>query len=175
MVPNRAYLIRVHLELANNFDADLLTGLGVFGAVDVAEGTVAHLLDQDETLQARIAGHLVGLFSLFGHERLDVGVSGATLDFLIFPLCLSSSMASLGSDIAIVAGGDGKLSRVVYASLVVLLFLVGQLGLAYAMMILLLLDVDRRNVGGGLVAGRVRLLRLAMADQILDILNGTHD
>lgn len=43
----RSYLIRIHLEFANNFDGNFDLLYGVSGTIDIAEGTVSHLLQKD--------------------------------------------------------------------------------------------------------------------------------
>lgn len=52
-------LLGVHLKLANDLDGNLAPlPMGVACAVDIAEGAVAHLLDQVPALEAGVAGHL---------------------------------------------------------------------------------------------------------------------
>lgn len=173
--PQWAYLIRVHFELADNLDGDFLSGFGVSGTVDVGEGTVAHLFDQEEAFQTRVARHFAGLLSLLGNDSFDFWISGILLDFLIFSLRLSGGMVGLGSDVTVVPASYGELSWIVGASLVMLLLLVAEVWLADAMVIFLLLNVNRRDICGGLVAGPIVPLGLfAMSEEVLDILYGRH-
>lgn len=46
------------------------------GTIDVAEGAIAHLLEQDPAFQAGIFGHLRGSFPLLGDDLLDFGLAG---------------------------------------------------------------------------------------------------
>lgn len=38
------YLIRVHFKFPDDLDGDLVVGCGVAGLVDIAKGTIPHLL-----------------------------------------------------------------------------------------------------------------------------------
>lgn len=79
----------VHLVLAHDFDSDVaVLALQVAGSVDVAEGAVAHLLDELPSLEARIVGKL-GLAAT-SLARL----ASSTLRLSRFLLgCLSRSLA----------------------------------------------------------------------------------
>lgn len=63
----RTYLVRVHLEFAHDLDRDF-TGIAlqVARAVDVAEGAIAHLLQQLPPFQARVSGQLPLALVLLG-------------------------------------------------------------------------------------------------------------
>lgn len=156
----KAYLIVVHLELADDFDGDLLVCLGISCSVYVAEGAIAHLLDEDESFQTRILRHLAGLCSFLGDDSGNVGMSVSVLDFLVSSLSLRCSVASLSSDVAVVAGADRELSRVILASLIVLLFCMAKLRFAHTVTIFLLLSMHRRDIGGGLVSRWVNIFGL---------------
>ena len=96
----RAYLIGVHFEFPDNLDGDFLVCLSVSGAVDVAEGSVAHLLGENISFQSGIPGHFVGFYSFLG----DNGLYGVfVLQFLVLPLCLSSCSTGLSCNISIVS------------------------------------------------------------------------
>jgi hypothetical protein len=101
-----AYLIRVHFELADDLDGDLVSGLGVPSFVDVAESAVAHLFYQYESFESRVPRHLAGLLSLLGDNGLDVGL----VDLLVLACGMGSRTACLSHNIAIVGGRDGILS-----------------------------------------------------------------
>lgn len=44
MSRQQPYLIRVHFKLPDDLDGDLVVGGGIAGLVDIAKGTIAHLL-----------------------------------------------------------------------------------------------------------------------------------
>ena len=103
----QAYLIRVHFELADDLDSDLVPSLGISCFIDVAECPVAHFLYQDESFEPRVSRHLAGLFSLFGNNGFDVGM----VDSLIFACSVGCGAPCLCSDISIVPSGNGILAR----------------------------------------------------------------
>ena len=164
-----AYLIRVHFEFPDHFDGDLLVGLGVSSSIDVAERSIAHLLNEDESVQAGIFGHLTSLLSFFGDDGMNLGIS--TLHLLVFGGGMGSSTSSLGSDISIVAGLD----RVVIMRLW-LMFHLAKVGFAYSMSrIFLLLSMNRGDIRGGLIARWVGTSGLlAMTYEVLEVLYGRH-
>ena len=174
MVPRWAYLIRVHFELAYDFDGDFLAGLGIAGAIHVAEGAVAHLLNQKESLESRVSRHLAGLLSFFGDNGFDLWVTGVLLDLLLSSLRLRRGVVGLRRNIAVVTTTYRELAWIINPSLVMLLFLVAEVRFTDTMAVLLLLGVDRRDGRGGMIAGwlvPIALLgSLAMSEEILDIL-----
>jgi hypothetical protein len=177
-------LLRVHLKLAHNLDGHLavLAG-GVAGAVHVAEGAVAHLLDQVPALEPGVAGHLaLGLALLcddaFEHRRVDCLALCGRLHLLLVGCCAFGSGTGLGSDVAVVSGS--RADRVVaVGDVAVRGRLLGHDGLRHAMVdgvggvvtLLLRLGVDVGDVGRGLgvLAGL-----LAMAQEVLKILYRSH-
>ena len=100
-----AYLIRVHFKLSDDFDGDLIVGVGISCFVDVAEGTITHLFQQDVSFEARVSRELIGLFSLLGDNGLNLGLS-IFVDFLILGSGMSGGIAGLSDDIAIVDGSS---------------------------------------------------------------------
>ena len=68
----QTYLCGVHLELADDFDGNLGSMAVSFpGTVYVAEGTVAHFLQQGPPFQAGIFWQLPLAFPLFRNDSLD--------------------------------------------------------------------------------------------------------
>jgi hypothetical protein len=173
---NWAYLIRVHFELPDDFDGDFLASLGVASSIDIAEGAVAHLLDQHKAFQARVSGHFAGFFPFLSNESFNLWVPSILLNFLLPSLCLCCGMAGLSCNIAVVAcaWAYGELAGVVDTSLVMLLFLVTELRFTDAVSIFLLVGVDGRDVCGGMVAGCIISLAclraLAMSEKVFNIL-----
>lgn len=155
--------------------------------VDVAEGAVAHLLEQRPALQTRIVGHLALGFPLlchdaFQHGGVDIPVLGAGSSsglLLVLVTCgARSCVSSLGSNVAIVNGGD----RVTGVGLDVGLLLVhDRLADAYMLrlwvmisLLRLMLGVDVGNVCRGLAVGGIGAGLFAMAQEVLKILDGSH-
>jgi hypothetical protein len=67
-----AYLARIHFEFPDDLDGDLaVLSLGVSSAVDVAEGSVTHLLDQSPSLQTRIFWEFASALPLLGDDALQ--------------------------------------------------------------------------------------------------------
>ena len=103
-------LLGVHLELADNLDSDLgILASGVLCAVDVAEGAVAHLLDQRPPLETWITGQLSLGLTLFRDDALeDLWINSGVFRSSIFLLLVASRprcrIAGLRSNVAVVAG-----------------------------------------------------------------------
>lgn len=73
--PRNTHLHVVHFVLADHLDSDLaMVALQIAGAVDVAEGAVAHLLEQLPPLQAGVAGELCSARILLGNKLLELGL-----------------------------------------------------------------------------------------------------
>lgn len=71
----KTYLHVVHLVLADNFDGDFaILPLSITSTVDVAEGAIAHLLQEDPSLKAGVLGELCPGGIFFGDELGEVGV-----------------------------------------------------------------------------------------------------
>ncbi len=110
------HLARVHLKLADDFDRNVLMLTGaVLCSVDVAEGAVAHLLDENPSLQTRISGQLSSALPLLGHDPLQdrrivvglsVGGSGVLLDLLVVAGRPRSRVSGSCGDVAVVERGD---------------------------------------------------------------------
>lgn len=173
----RAYLIRVHFKLPHHLDGDFIMRLRISGLVNVAEGAVAHLFNQDVSFQARILGHLSGSLPLFGDNGFDIGL----VDFLLFALLVGSHSASLCSHISVIDGGGRVLAGMRLSLVVVVVWLLLLLlplhasRLRYAMAIFLRLSVDVGDVGGRLIAGWLSNAGLlAMTYEVLEVLNGAH-
>lgn len=177
-----ANLLRVHLELADDLDGDLtpLAG-GISCAVDIAEGAIAHLLDQGPALQAWIPGELALGLTLLGYDTLEhLGVDLGLLGVTLLPVAhgVGGSIASLGGDVAVVAsaGADGIVA-VGSGSMLQGLVAHGRFGDAMmdgvggVVALLLRLGVDVGDVGSGLcvLAGL-----LAVAQEVLKILYRSH-
>ena len=65
----QTYLHAIHLVLADDLDADLaILALEVFRAVDVAEGTVAHFLEELPALESGVAWEFALAGILLGDE-----------------------------------------------------------------------------------------------------------
>jgi hypothetical protein len=134
---DQAYLIVIHFELSYDFDGDFISGLCVSSFVDVAEGTVAHLLDQNKSFQSGISGHLAGLFSLFSHYGFDIGL----LDLLVLTGCVGCNATSLSCDISVVPDCDGVLAWLRYV--LVLSIVSSDDRLTHSMVVFLRLSVHR--------------------------------
>lgn len=104
----RAYLIGVHFELAHDLDGHLIARLSISCFVDIAEGAIAHLLQQDVSLETGIARELARPFSFFGYNGVDFGVS--VLNLLVLASGIGGSSSSLSNDIAVVNGGHRVLA-----------------------------------------------------------------
>ena len=61
----RSYLICVHFEFADHFDSYFALCLGIPSSIDIAEGTVSHLLHEDVSFETRVFGQFALLFSFF--------------------------------------------------------------------------------------------------------------
>lgn len=100
------YLCRVHFELADHFDGHFgVLSVVVLGAVNIAEGAVAHLLDQSVSLQTGVTRQLALAFTLLGNNALEdraVIVFLLTLALLLIVYGTSCGVASLGSDASVV-------------------------------------------------------------------------
>lgn len=146
------YLIAVHLEFAHDLDRDLvvLRG-GILGTVYIAEGAIAHLLQQDPALQAGVFRHLGPVHALLCDEPFNLG--GALPLGLL--LC-----GFLGRRWAILSGVCG--------------IQIGEIGRVQPLGLWFLLSVDCGNVGGGFCMRRHEAGLFAVADKILDILYGAH-
>lgn len=180
--------MRVHFELPDDFDRDFVVlVVEVLGAVDVAEGAVAHLLDELIALQAGIARQLALALALLGDYALQDGRVVILLCLLLFLLLVDGvggGMAGTCGLPAVVAG----LRRVflrrrmsLRLSVVVDVGLADAvrcrlLGSAIVLVAAMLLGVDGGDVGGGLVlrgAGITSLL--PVPDEVLEVLDGGHD
>ena len=131
------YLIGIHFKFADDLDSDFFIGLGVSGPIDVAKGTVAHLLDENIAFQARVLGQLARLFSFFCHDGMYFGVSA---NFLILARSMGRSTRRLSSDVSLVDRGD---RMVPYGSMCMRLnvaVLFGHVGFADAIVISLGMD-----------------------------------
>jgi hypothetical protein len=65
----RTYLVRVHLEFAHDLDRDFSSlALQIARAIDVAEGAIAHLLQQLPPFQTRVFGQLPLALVLLGNH-----------------------------------------------------------------------------------------------------------
>lgn len=96
-----AYLITVHLELAHHFDGHFVElPCRILGAVDIAEGAVAHLLHQNPAIQTGIFGHLRPIHILFCHQAFN-------FDGLIAPGVFCLLGGSLTMPIAGIEGFEG--------------------------------------------------------------------
>lgn len=98
------YLHVIHLKLADNFDGNFSSVfLQVAGPIDVAKGTVTHLLQQLPPFQARVPRELAPIGVLLSDQLLEVIiVDPFALSFGQVLVCLSmvrGSMASLGGTI----------------------------------------------------------------------------
>ena len=149
--------------------------MGISCSIDVAEGAVAHLLHENESFQTRIFGHFACFFPLFSNNGVDFGVSTLDWHFLVPASSLGCGSSSLGSDIAVVVSRSDRIV-ILGSSLVMVLLDLTNHGLAYTMrLIFLLLSMDRRDIGGGLVSRWVDSSGLlAMTYEVLEVLYGTH-
>lgn len=89
------HLHTVHFILADDLDGTLAGVLAssIARAVDVAEGTVAHLFDQLPSLQAGISREFTPAFVLLGHKLGQV--------------CVVDVLAGLGRLVLVRLGGVG--------------------------------------------------------------------
>ena len=111
----RAYLSRVHLKLPNDLDGNLLVdAMRVLCAVDVAEGAVAHLLNQLPSFETGVSRQLALALTLLGDDSLqDIRV-----DFLLCLLLLlllvdgmSRSLAGTSGHISVITtSSDGEVT-----------------------------------------------------------------
>lgn len=150
-----SYLIAVHFVLPDDLDGHLviLAG-GILGAVDVAEGAVAHLVQQDPAFKTRIPGHFNPALLLLLDDLFDVMIARALGRGFRGPLLgLGLAISAPGVDGVQVAGGGRILPG----------------GLS------LVLGVHGRHVGGGLGVGSDHTRLFAMTYEILEALDGTHD
>jgi len=72
-----SYLVAVHFEFPDDLDRDLakLAG-GIFGTIDITEGTISHLFQQDPSLQAGIRRHLRFVLPLLGNDLFYLRLAG---------------------------------------------------------------------------------------------------
>lgn len=141
----------------------------VLGTVHIAEGAIAHFLDELPAFQSRVAGQFSFAFALLGHYALEYG--GIVVFLLLFSLVLSVSgysgrMTGLGGDISVVSASSGGVGvllvcstlqrlmclhvRVAHAILLVCLLC----GAALIVVLeALLLSVYVGDMGGGLILG----------------------
>lgn len=183
-------LTRVHFELAHNLDGDFaVLAIVVACFVDVAEGTISHLLKQRPPLEPGVLGQFALGFTLFCHDTLehsgvDVSVlGGSSLLGLLLVLVLGGAscyISSLGSDVAVVSRADGEVSMRRNVVLVLVLVHDGladtdMTGLWVVIMALwLVLCVYIGHVGGGLAVRGVCTSLLAMTQEVLEILYCGH-
>lgn len=99
------HLLRVHFKLPNNLDGNLsgLSG-GIYRSVDIAKGTVAHLLDELPSLQAWISWQLSFALVFLGNHSckllvVDLLSLGATSDLLVVSGSMGGNIASLRSSV----------------------------------------------------------------------------
>lgn len=75
-----AYLHTVHLVLANYFDGDLaLLTCCVAGAVNIAEGTITHLVDELPALEAGVTREFALAGILLGNKLGELLIVDALL------------------------------------------------------------------------------------------------
>jgi len=90
------YLLAVHLVFADDLDGHLAgVALEVAGAVDVAEGAIAHLLDELPPLEPRVPGKLAPACILLGHQARDIVVGHSLLSLVLFGVMGVVSMARM--------------------------------------------------------------------------------
>jgi hypothetical protein len=78
------YLLAVHLVFADDLDGHLAgVALEVASAVDVAEGAIAHLLDELPPLEPRVPGKLAPACILLGHQARDIVVGHPLLSLVL--------------------------------------------------------------------------------------------
>ena len=78
------YLHAVHLVFADDLDGHLAgIALAVAGPVDVAEGAVAHLLDELPSLKPGVPGELAPARILLGHQARNVLVGYSFLGLVL--------------------------------------------------------------------------------------------
>ena len=146
------YLIAVHFEFADHLDGDFsIFGRGILCAVDVAEGAVAHFLDQDPALQAGILGHLVPIHVFFGHQTFNF--DGTVTSHLVLVLFLGC-----GGTVPSEVGVEGF-----------------QCGGELAVGLGVLLGVDGGNVGRGFRMGSHETGLFPMSNEVLYVLYCAHD
>ena len=96
-----SYLVLVHFEFSYDLNGHLASSpLQVYRSIDVAEGTVAHLLYESPSLQTRISRQLSFTGFLFGDNTCQFVVSyllalGSSDDLLILPCCVRSGISCL--------------------------------------------------------------------------------
>lgn len=142
----------------------------VLGAIHIAEGTVAHLLDQLPAFQSWVARKLAFALALFSHYPLEyrgIVVFLFLVSLLVALDGVGSGVAGLGGDITVVHGGGGVSVLVVAAALQRLVLLHVRIAHAILLMCLLcsagevvvvvvealLLGMHVGDMGGGLILG----------------------
>lgn len=64
-----SYLVLVHIEFSHDLNGHLAgSPLSVYRSIDIAEGTVAHLLHESPSLQTRISRQLSFTGFLFSND-----------------------------------------------------------------------------------------------------------
>lgn len=176
------YLTGVHLEFADDLDGHFARlACAVLGAVDITEGTVAHLLQQDPALQAWVLGEFALALPFLGDDAFNnawVQVFGPLLELLLVAGGLGSGSSSLSGDVSVVDVGGGEVGWLCGGMLQ--RFVGGNVGITEAVMILgrrrgliaLLMSVHGGDVGGGIAMSIPSLL--SMADEVFQILDGRH-
>lgn len=105
------HLLRVHLKFSHDLDGDLVVYLIIVArAIDIAEGAVAHLLDQGPAFQAGIMGELAFVLTLFRHyplQHVAINVLGLLLALLLLISRASCHVAGPCGDIAPIPGDRG--------------------------------------------------------------------
>ena len=169
-----SYLIRVHLEFANDFDSHFALVLGVPGSIDVAEGAVSHFLHENISFEPWVFGQFALLLSLFIDDLLQLCLSRLILCFL----SVTYLTGGLGSNIPRVHGADVILSRQCWRLLLIVGILATKVLLCNCLAmipLLLVVCMNRRDIGGGLVAWWLGCSGLlAVADEVFEVLNSTH-
>ena len=109
-----AYLCGVHLILPHHLDSHLVElSIVVLGTVDVAEGAIAHLLEQSPSFEAGVFGQLAFAGSLFGYyafEYLGVVVLLLLISLLLLVDGFGGSMSGLGSNSSVIDCGDREVT-----------------------------------------------------------------
>jgi hypothetical protein len=187
--PGQTNLAGVHLKLAHDLDGDLavLAG-GITCSVDVAEGAVAHLLDQLPALEAGVLRQLALGLTLLGDDALEYGGvdvpsrgagGGGRLELLLVAGRAGCDVAGLCGYVAVIEGADGEVAM--GRDVVLLLGLVhdrladtGVVRLRVGISRGLVLCVDVGDVCGGLAVGGVTPGLLAMTQEVLEVLYCGH-
>jgi hypothetical protein len=149
--------------------------LGVSRSVDVAKGTVSHLLDQNPPFQTRIIGKLASALTLLGDNALQHFGVDVSPFFLVLSGDVGGDIFCSRGYIAVVDGSGGEVVMDWRGSMLV--FVINEIRLAHSAVSSLphrlVLGMDIRNIGSGLGVGSSGLF--SMADEVLEVLYRRHD